>query len=88
MAVVNLSVTIPDGQMSRVQAACRAHFGQVPSGPPDPVTGVVPMRDMTNAEIVERIRQDVISTIKGIVWTQEAEAKRREAEAIAQVDAT
>lgn len=81
MATIPLTITVPDAQMSRVQAACRATFGQVDNGAGG-------LRDMTNAEIIERLRQDVISMIKGMVFTREAEAKRAEAAAIQQVDAT
>lgn len=82
MASLNLSVTIPDVQLPRVQAAARATYGQVSDGAGG-------FRDMTNAEIVERIRQEVISMLKGVVHNAEKRALVQAAEApIAQVDAT
>jgi hypothetical protein len=75
MAVVNLSITIPDAQMARVQAACRAAFGQVDDGAGG-------FRDLTNAEIVERLRQGVITQIKTMVSRSEREAARIAAEAM------
>lgn len=82
MATLNLSVAIPDAQLPRVQAATRAFYGQVETSP-----GV--FRDMTNAEIVERLRQEVILTIKGIVHRHEKAVLVAAAEApIADVDAT
>lgn len=82
MAVLNLSVTIPDAQLPRVQNATRATFGQVPDGAGG-------FRDMTNAEIVERIRQEVIQMLKGIVRRHERAALVAAAEApIVDVDAT
>lgn len=82
MAVINLSVTIPNAQLSRVQAAVRATFGQVPDGAGG-------MRDMTDAELVERLRQDVIQTIKGMVIRFERSAAIAAAEKLEPVvDAT
>ncbi len=52
MAVLNLSVTIPDAELPRVQTAARDMFN-------DPA--------MTNGQIQEALRQEVISMIKGMV---------------------
>lgn len=82
MAILNLSVTIPNAQISRVQTAVRAAFGQVPDG-----TGG--MRDMTDEELVEKLRQDVIQTIKGMVIQHERSAAIAAAEKLEPVvDAT
>lgn len=64
MAVINLAITVPDAQIGRVQAAARATFGQVSDGAGG-------FRDMTNAEIVERIRQETIHMIKRMVFAHE-----------------
>jgi len=54
MAVLNLSITIPDVQLPRIQEAARNAWGP-----------------MTNAEIVERLRQETIQTLKGLVHRYE-----------------
>lgn len=64
MATINLSVTVPDAQLPRVQTAARLTFGQVPDGSGG-------FRDMTNTEIVERIRQEVILMLKQLVFRSE-----------------
>lgn len=64
MAVLNLSVTVPDAQIARVQAAARGTFGQVDDG-------LGGKRDMTNAELVERLRQETIYMIKRMVFAYE-----------------
>jgi len=74
MAILNLSVTIPDDQVLRLQAAARAQFGQVDDGAGG-------LRNMTNVEITERIRQDVISTLKQMVRRHERQAALLAAEA-------
>lgn len=81
MALVRLDINIPDAQMSRVQTALRARYGQVDDGAGG-------LRDRTNAELVDALRFEVINQIKGIVFSHEAAAKRAEALTIPQVDAT
>jgi hypothetical protein len=74
MAILNLSVTVPDAQLPRVQAAARAAFE-------DP--------NMTNNQMIERIRQETISMIKGMVQRYEKGLLVAAAEApVALVDAT
>jgi hypothetical protein len=82
VATIPLSITVPDAQMARVQAACRASFGQVPDGTADPVTGLPNLRDLTNQEIIERLRQSVITQIKTMVSNTERAAARAAAEAL------
>jgi hypothetical protein len=82
MAIINLAITVPDAQMARVQAACRATFGQVDDG-------LGGLRDLTNAEIIERLRQGVIGQIKTMVARTERSAAIAAAEVLAPVvDAT
>jgi len=69
MATINLAITIPDAQMARVQAGMRAHWGQVPNGAGG-------KRDMTNAELIERLRTSVISSTKDIVKRTEEDTAR------------
>lgn len=82
MATINLSVTVPDAQLPRVQTAIRATYGQVDDGAGG-------LRDMTNAEIVERIRKEVIAMVKGMVLRHERRVLEQQAESpIVEVDAT
>ncbi len=82
MAVLNLSITVPDAQLSRVQTAARTTFGQVSDGAGG-------FRDMTNAEILERLRQEMILMIKSMVQRSERLALIQASEApITPVDAT
>ncbi len=48
-------MTLADAQLAKVLAPYKISYGQVPSGPADPVTGVVPMRDMTDDEVTIKI---------------------------------
>lgn len=59
MAVLNLSITIPDAQIARVQNALRITF-ELPAA--------------TNAQLIERLRQEVMQHIKQIVWRHEKQA--------------
>lgn len=45
--------TINDNGVNRIVAAYKAVAPQVPSGPPNPETGIVPMRVMTDPEVVD-----------------------------------
>lgn len=49
----NLTKTfiVPDAHVARLLAVMKARYGQIASGPADPVTGIVPMRDRTNPEV-------------------------------------
>lgn len=68
MAILNLSVTIPDEDVKRVHAAIRASFGVM-------TNGVNSLKDAKEDDVVERLRQDIIQTIRGMVISYE----RREA---------
>lgn len=67
MAILNLSITIPDAQLPRIQSAVRAEWGQ----------------GLTNAEIVERLRQEVIVMIRSLTISRE-----RAAAVVPSLDAT
>lgn len=41
---------ISTASLARLIAVMKGRYGQVPSGPPDVVTGIAPMRDRTNGE--------------------------------------
>lgn len=47
------SLAITNANFARLLAWAKTSYGQVPSGPADPVTGIVPMRDRTNAEAID-----------------------------------
>lgn len=55
MAVINLSITIADPEVPRIITACKAVWGP----------------QMTDVEIVERLRQQVITTVKAVVFDHE-----------------
>jgi hypothetical protein len=74
MAILNLSVTVPDAEVARLQAAARGHFGQVDDGAGE-------LRDLSNAEITERLRQDVVAMLKQMVRRHERQAALLAAEA-------
>ena len=76
MAVINLAVTIPDDQVVRMRAALRTWWGKVE----DPL-GSGQFRDLTNAELTERIRLGVVRNIRDIVKRVEADAAKAAAEA-------
>jgi hypothetical protein len=52
--------TINDTAMSAVLAAYKSAYGQIPSGPPDSQTGIVPMRDMTDDEVTDKLFDGLI----------------------------
>lgn len=63
MAVFNLAITIPDDQVSRVQAALRELWGA----------------NLTNAQITERIRTETRDHIKAWVVAAERQILERNA---------
>ena len=82
MAVINLSVTVPNAQVPRLEAAAKAAFGQVPDGAGG-------MRDLTSQEIVDRLKLEVISILKGMVIRYERSQAIKAAESLEPVlDAT
>lgn len=50
--VGTISFPVSNANFARLLAWAKTAYGQVPSGPADPVTGIVPMRDRTNAEAI------------------------------------
>lgn len=84
MATLNLAINIPDDQVTRMRTALRTHWGQVEDPP-----GSGTMRDLTNAELTEKLRTSLVSSIKDIVRRVEADAAKAAAEAgVAHIDAT
>lgn len=78
MTDVNFTITIPDPQMPRVTAALQTHYGQVEDGT-DPETGEPVFRDLTGAEIVQRIKGETRQRIIDIVRSVENQAAARAA---------
>lgn len=75
MPVLDLRVTVADGDYERVMAAARATFGTLPDGNGGE-------REMTDAEIVEGIRQHGIGLIRQLVSNVERKAAIKAAEAL------
>lgn len=50
--VGTMSFPVTNANFARLLTWAKTSYGQVPSGPADPVTGIVPMRDRTNAEAI------------------------------------
>jgi len=87
MTDVNFTITIPDNQMARVTAAMQTHYGQVEDGA-DPETGEPVFRDLTGAEIVQRIKGETRQRIIDIVRSVENQAAARAAiQAVSDVEA-
>lgn len=87
MADVNFTITIPDNQMDRVTAAMREHFGQIEDGVDE--EGLPVFRDLTAAEIVQRIKGDTRQRIIDIVRSVENQTAARAAvSSVSDVDAT
>ena len=87
MTDVNFTITIPDPQMPRVTAAMQTHYGQVEDGT-DPETGEPVFRDLTGAEIVQRIKGETRQRIIDIVRRVENQAAARAAiQAVSDVEA-
>jgi len=82
MAVIDLSVNVPGPQVARLQAACRSNFGQVSDGAGG-------FRDMTNQEIVDRLRSLTKKMLIDIVRGAEITAARAAADtSVVDLDAT
>lgn len=79
VATASLSVTktLSQADLDRFSAAYKLIYGQVPAGPADPVTGIVPMRDMTNTEVFNAwcagIYQGTVNNIKSQEQTTAAQ---------------
>jgi hypothetical protein len=87
MTDVNFTITIPDPQMPRVTAAMQTHYGQVEDGT-DPETGEPVFRELTGAEIVQRIKGETRQRIIDIVRSVENQAAARAAiQAVSDVEA-
>jgi|DEB0MinimDraft_6_1074348.scaffolds.fasta_scaffold190302_1 hypothetical protein len=85
--IINFTITIPDDQEDRVIAGMQTHYGQVQDGT-DPETGEPVFRDLTGAEIVQRIKGETRQRIIDIVRSVENQAAARAAiQAVSDVEA-
>lgn len=83
MATVNLAITIPDDQVDRMRAGLRAYWGKIEDPP-----GSGQMREMTNAEVVERLRKETIGNIKLMVKKAETRQAEEALKNLAEISAT
>jgi hypothetical protein len=83
MATINLAIVVPDDQVSRMRDGLRAFWGQIEDPP-----GSGQFRDMTNAEVIERLRKETIGNVKRMVLKAETLAAEKALQNIAEVDAT
>lgn len=70
--------TMPDAAVARIITAYKAVSPQVPSGPADPVTGIIPSRVMTDAEVVDAMFDGLMT---GVINNSHSYAK----ETVAQI---
>lgn len=68
------SFAITTANLGRVAAMLKVRYGQVPSGPADPVTGIVPMRDRTNTEAIQASIGGYVQGLKDAVKQDEGAA--------------
>lgn len=73
-ALSTASFPITTANLGRVAAMLKVRYGQVPSGPADPVTGIVPMRDRTNAEAYQASFAGYMQGLKDAVKADEGAA--------------
>lgn len=83
MATITITVDTGAGTVSRVKtiagpaltrliAAFRSSFGQVPTGAPvDPVTGILPMRDRTDPEVLQAWADHLMEYSRNVTLSQE-----------------
>jgi hypothetical protein len=83
MATINLVITVPDAQLDRVRNGLKAFWGKIEDPP-----GSGQFRDMTNAEVIERLRKETIGNIKRMVLKAETLAAEKALQTISEVDAT
>lgn len=78
--------TITTAHILRIANVMKSRYGQVPSGPADPVTGVVPMRDRTNAEaLLAWIGGFMQGTIDAVAGDEKAAAADGATKAVAPI---
>jgi hypothetical protein len=83
MAVVTLNINIPDDQLDRMRAGLRGYWGKIEDPP-----GSGNMRDLTNAELAERLRTELIGNIKQFVKTAEIRQAQNALKNISEIDAS
>lgn len=88
-ATFTKTFTVTAAQAARLLAEYGKLYGQVPSGPPDPQTGIVPMRDRTTAEIADALFVGLMNGILANVRNSEqATASKTAVDAVAPITPT
>jgi hypothetical protein len=75
MATFTISFSVADEHMDRIRVALRKHFGPVHVVETDPVTGEerLNIRELTGAELLDKVREMSINNVKSIVMAVESE---------------
>lgn len=77
---------ITTAHILRIANVMKSRYGQVPSGPPDPVTGIIPMRDRTNTEaLLAWIGGFMQGTIDAVAGDEKATAAEGATKAVAPI---
>ena len=74
---VNLTIQIPEGQLDRVISAMRTHYGPVEDGVDE--NGAPIFRDMTAAEVGDKIKEETRQRVIDVVRSVENQAAARAA---------
>ena len=74
---VNLTIQIPEGQLDRVISAMRTHYGPVEDGVDE--NGVPILRDMTTAEVGDKIKEETRQRVIDVVRSVENQTAARAA---------
>ena len=74
---VNLTIQIPEGQLDRVISAMRTHYGPVEDGVDE--NGAPIFRDMTAAEVGDKIKEETRQRVIDVVRSVENQTAARAA---------
>ena len=74
---VDISIQIPDDQLDRVVSAMRTHYGPVEDGVDE--NGAPIFRDMTTAEVGDKIKEETRQRVIDVVRSVENQAAARAA---------
>lgn len=81
--------TVSATHLVRMLAAYRTILGQIPAGSADPVTGIVPMRDMTDAETAAAWATGLFNGTKAnVLRAEQASAAQTASTSVAEIGMT